>query len=44
MTYFVQSFEYGLIAAWQQMNNSTLYYEFDGDGLVRNNVFILVHL
>lgn len=36
VTYFVQSFEYGLIAAWQQIRNSSLYYVFDGDGLVMN--------
>ena len=32
-TYFVQGFEYGLMAAWKPRSNSTFYYEFDGDGL-----------
>lgn len=32
VSYFIQSFDYGVIAAWKQMSNSTLYYEFDGDG------------
>ena len=45
VTYFVQSFEYGLIAAWQQIRNSSLYYVFDGDGLVTNfNVQLMLTL